>query len=181
MTGKSVTPFELYRANLSFSLQVWSFSHEARQQACEFEMQRIRRDLAATHAIGRAASTARDWSALAVSCQTVLRDYVATTTNLWQQGLGSATRLQTGFFEGLREAFATWQAASTDQWSTHPAVNPVMLPWQEWLQRMGGAATMPGGRAVRSFPVNEHNPTDSATAPASSGPADAEDGEHHAG
>ncbi|RKT10469.1 hypothetical protein B0G69_7875 [Paraburkholderia sp. RAU2J] len=50
MAGKSVTPFDLYRANLSFALQMVSFSHEARQQVSEFEMQRIRRDLAAAQA-----------------------------------------------------------------------------------------------------------------------------------
>ncbi|SDR63040.1 hypothetical protein SAMN05445850_8586 [Paraburkholderia tuberum] len=64
MAGKSVTPFDLYRANLSFALQMGSFSHEARQQVSEFDMQRIRRDLAAAHAIRNAVSTAHDWSEL---------------------------------------------------------------------------------------------------------------------
>ncbi|MFL9893217.1 hypothetical protein P0D71_28955 [Paraburkholderia sp. RL17-383-BIF-A] len=155
MTGKSVTPFELFRANLSFALQALSFGHQARQQACEFEMQRIRRDLEAARAIGNAASAAKDWSALAVSWQTVLRDYMATTTNLWQQGLGAAVRLQTGSFEGMREAFATWQAVSTDQWPTQAAMNPVMQPWQEWLQRVESAAGMPRGRALGGDVLHE--------------------------
>ncbi|MFM0514846.1 hypothetical protein [Paraburkholderia sp. RL17-373-BIF-A] len=43
MAGKSVTRFDLYRANLAFALQMPSFSQEARRQAYEFEMQRIRR------------------------------------------------------------------------------------------------------------------------------------------
>ncbi|MGF6812667.1 hypothetical protein OKW30_007884 [Paraburkholderia sp. Clong3] len=67
MAGKSVTRFDLYRANLSFALQMVSFSHEARQQVSEFEMQRIRRDLAAAHAIRNAVSTAHDWSELSAS------------------------------------------------------------------------------------------------------------------
>lgn len=179
MTGTSVTPLDLYRATLSFALRLLSFSHQARQQACEFEMQRIRRDLAAARAIGNAASAARDWSALAVSLQTVLRDYMATTTNLWQQGLGSAVQLQTGSFEGLRDAFATWQAASTDPWPAYAPMNPVMLPWQEWLQRLGGAAARPVVRAARSEAGYEPHSANSSAPPIASGSA--QDGGHHVG
>lgn len=42
MADRFVTPFDLYRASLSVALQMLSLSHETRQRACEFEMQRRR-------------------------------------------------------------------------------------------------------------------------------------------
>jgi hypothetical protein len=136
MTGKPVTPFDVYRANLTFALQMLGFSLEARQQACEFEMQRIRRDVAAVHGVRSAASAAHDLSKLTASCNTVARDYMATTTNLWQQGVSSAVRLQSAYSEGLHEALATWQSAWSDQWPLHAPNSPAVLLWQEWLQRI---------------------------------------------
>lgn len=183
MAGKSVVPFDLYRANLAFALQVLSFSHGARQQACEFEMQRIRRDLAAVHALRSAASAAHDWSELAVSWQTMVRDYVASTTNLWQQGLGSAVRLQSGFSEGLREALATWQSAWSEPWPTHAPMNPATLPWQEWLQRMQStAAGMPYGLAGRSGVASQGAPLNSASSAQSTAASRrGQQGEQHVG
>ncbi|ORC49533.1 hypothetical protein [Paraburkholderia terricola] len=175
MTDPSVIPFDLYRANLAFALQMLSFGHEARQQAGEFHMQRVRRDLAAAQAIRNAASTARDWNEFAASCQSVAREYLTTTASLWQQGLGSAVRLQSGYGEGLREALATWQSAWSEQWPTHVPMNPVMQPWQEWLQYMQGAAAgMPYRRADRggasqAAPANSANSANSIQPPSSSG------------
>ncbi|RKR38564.1 hypothetical protein [Paraburkholderia sp. BL17N1] len=151
MADRFVTPFDLYRASLSFALQMLSFSHEARQRACEFEMQRARRDMAAAHAVRNAAAAAGDWSEFAASYQASVRDYLATTVNLWQQGLGSAVQGQRGFSEGLCEALATWQSAWREQWPTHVPMNPVMLPWQAWQQQTQSAvAGMPYGRAGRT-------------------------------
>ncbi|CAD6556923.1 hypothetical protein LMG28727_06239 [Paraburkholderia kirstenboschensis] len=180
MAGKSVTPFDLYRANLSLALQVGSFSHEARQQVSELEMQRIRRDLAAAHAIRNAVSTAHDWSEFSASYQSTVRDYMTTTTNLWQQGLDSAVRLQSRFSEGLREALANWQTAWSEQWPTHAPMNPVMLPWQEWLRRMEStAAGMAYGQAGRGDVSSQVTPATSAKSPASG--KRPEQGEHHVG
>lgn len=183
MADKSPIPFDLYRANLAFALQMLSFSHEARQQACEFQMQRIQRDLAALHGIRNAASTAHDWSEFAASYQTMVRDYMATTANLWQQGLGSALRLHNGCSEGLREALANWLSVWGEQWPTHAPTNPVMLPWQAWLQRMENtAAGMAYGQAARgdaTGQVTPANSADSAKSPAAS--ARMEQGERHAG
>lgn len=151
MADPFVTPFDLYRASLSFALQMLSFSHEARQRACEFEMQRVRRDMAAAHAVRNVASDAHDWSEFATSYQALVRDYLATTMNLWLQGLASAVRGQRGFSEGLCEASATWQSAWSEHWPTHVPMNPAMLPWQEWQQRTQNAvAGMPYGRAGRA-------------------------------
>ncbi|MFM0514102.1 hypothetical protein [Paraburkholderia sp. RL17-373-BIF-A] len=181
MADKSVTPFDLYRSNLSFAIQILGISHEARQEACEFEMQRIRRDLAAAHAIRNAASAAHDWSEFAASYQAMVRDYLATTTNLWQQGLGSAVRLQSGCSEGLREALATWQSSWSEQWPTHAPMNPVMLPWQEWLQRTQSMmVAMPYGRAARGDAPSRDTPANSANSGGSPGSRGREkQGEHH--
>jgi hypothetical protein len=186
MAGRSVTPFDLYRANLAFALQLLSFGQEARQQTCEFEMRRIRRDLATAQAIRKVASTAHDWSELAVSCQTVARDYLASTTNLWQQGLGTAVRLQSGCTEGLREGLANWHSAWSDQWPTHTPMNPVVSSWQEWLQRLQSAATgMAGGRAAHAEATSRMGPADFANSAVSrdnGASADHGDhGDHHVG
>ncbi|MBB4514970.1 hypothetical protein [Paraburkholderia fungorum] len=171
MAGTSIIPFDLYRVNLALALQMLSFSQEARQQACEFEMQRIRRDLAAANAIRNAASGVCDWNGFAVSCQTIARDYMETTTRLWQQGFASTVRLQNGCGEGLREALATWQSAWSEQWPTHVPMNPAMLPWQNWLRSMENTlANMPYGNASESGTgghASSANSGNSARSPAS--------------
>jgi hypothetical protein len=186
MAGRSVTPFDLHRANLAFGLQLLSVGHAARQQICEFEMQRIWRDVAAAQALRDVASSARDWSELAVSCQTLARDYLASTTNLWQQGLVSAARLQSGYSDGLREAFANWHSAWSEQWPTHALMNPGMSPWQEWLQRLQStAAGVAGGRAGHceaSGPLAPAHSGNSAGSPANGASRDHDDhGGHHVG
>jgi hypothetical protein len=157
--------------NLALALQMVSVSQEARQQACEFEMQRIRRDLAAANAIRNAASGVCDWNGFAVSCQTIARDYMETTTRLWQQGFASTVRLQNGCGEGLREALATWQSAWSKQWPTHVPMNPAMLPWQNWLRSMENTlANMPYGNASESGTggrASSANSGNSARSPAS--------------
>lgn len=182
MTGKPVTPFNLYRANLTFALQMLGFSLEGRQQACELEMQRIRRDVAAVHGLRNAASAAHDLNKLTASCSTVARDYMATTTNLWQQGVSSAMRLQSGYGEGLREAFATWQSAWSDQWPMHAPNSPAELLWQDWLQRIQNTAVQTpygptgGDDASQDIPAGSAN---SGRSPASGGHD--QQGEHHVG
>ncbi|XUW90510.1 hypothetical protein OH764_26530 [Burkholderia sp. M6-3] len=181
MAGKSVPPFDLCRANLAFALRMLEFNHEARQQACRLELEHIRRDVAAAHAIQHCLSAAHDWSEFAASCHTVVRDYIAATMNLWQQGLGSAARLQGEFSEGLHEALASWQSASLRQWPTHAPLSQAVLPWQAWLQPAESAVAdqafaraSRGDAASRSAPVNAPN---SVKSPASNGHD--QEGDHH--
>ena len=135
MATESIAPLDPYRANLGLALRMLSFGHEARRQACEFEMQRIKRDLAALNAAREATTGARDWSELASSYQTTLRDYLATTTNLWQQGLASAARQQSACSDGMHDALVRWQSAWTDEWQKSTGINPLSPPLQEWLTR----------------------------------------------
>ncbi|MFP3563317.1 hypothetical protein [Paraburkholderia sp. SIMBA_030] len=128
-----ITPFDVHRANLEFALRMLSFGHEARQQACEFELQRIKRDLAAMHA-AREAAGARDWTEFGASCQAMLRDYLDATTNLWQQGWVSAMRQQSACCDGMREALASWQSTWTEQWQKSTGMNPAAIPMQEWTK-----------------------------------------------
>ncbi|MFL9965472.1 hypothetical protein PQR02_31410 [Paraburkholderia sediminicola] len=182
MTGKRVTPFNLYRANLTFALQMLGFSLEARQQACDFEMQRIRRDVAAVHGMRNAASAAHDLSKLTASCGTAARDYMATTTNLWQQGVSSAMRLQSAYSQGLREALATWQSAWSDQWPMHAPNSPAVLLWQEWLQRIQHTAAQTPYGPTGGDDASQDIPDGSAysgRSPPSGGRA--QQGEHHVG
>jgi hypothetical protein len=180
MEGKSVPPFDLYCANLSSALRMLEFNHQARQQACKLEMERILRDMEAAHAIQHCLSAAHDWSEFAASFQTVVRDYIAATMNLWQQGLGSAARLQGGLSEGLHEALATW-SASLWQWPTHAPLSQAVLPWQAWPRPAeSAAADHVSARASRSdatsriAPVNAPN---SVKSPASDGHD--QEGDHH--
>ncbi|MBB5496020.1 hypothetical protein [Paraburkholderia sp. MM5384-R2] len=135
MATDSTTPLNLYRANLGLALRMLGCGHEYRRQACEFEMLRIKRDLAALNATRDAATGAHDWSELAAGYQTMLRDYMAATTNLWQQGLVSAARHQTACSDDMRDALAGWQAAWTGNWQQGAGMNLAALPLQDWMRR----------------------------------------------
>jgi hypothetical protein len=135
MATESTTPPDPYRANLALVLRILMFGHDARRQACEFEMRRIKRGLAALTATREATTGARDWSELASSYQAMLRDYMAATTNLWQQGLISAARQQSACGDGMRDAIGRCQSAWADVWQKGTGINPSSMPLQEWLQR----------------------------------------------
>lgn len=185
MTGKPVTPLNLYRANLTFALQMLGFSVEARRQACEFEMQRIRRDVAAVHGIRNAASAAHDLNKLTASCSTVARDYMLTTANLWLQGVSSAMRLQSAYSEGLREALASWQSAWSDQWpmpAPNSAAASLWQEWQEWLKVTQNTVSQSAYGSVRGDGVSQANPASSANSGRSPGAVSGDQqGAHHGG
>ncbi|WP_341318333.1 hypothetical protein WN982_25045 [Paraburkholderia sp. IMGN_8] len=134
MASEFITPLDAYRANLTLALRMMNFGHEVRQLACAFEMLRIKRDLAVMNATREAALGARDWNDFGVSCQTMLRDYLEATTNLWQQGWVSSMRQQSAYSDGMREALAKWQSTWTDHWQKGPGMNPTAIPVQEWMQ-----------------------------------------------
>jgi hypothetical protein len=169
MATESTGPLDLYRANLGLvprTLNVW---HEARQQVCEFEMLRVKRDLAALSA-KREAAGARDWSELASSYQTTLREYLAATTNLWQQGLVSAVKQQSVCSDGMRDAFARWQAAWTGQWQKAAGMTSTMMPLQEWMQRFDQTVRgAPDGRAAFGPDMNSAAPPAAARSRAAQG------------
>ncbi|MGA7776758.1 MAG: hypothetical protein WCA85_03475 [Paraburkholderia sp.] len=133
MATESTTPLNLSRANMGLALRVLSFWHEARQQVCEFEMLRIKRDLAALHAT-REAAGADDWNTIAASCQTILRNYMEASASLWQQGLTAAIKQQTATNDGMGDALAKWQASWAEEWQKSSGMNATAMPLQEWMQ-----------------------------------------------
>ncbi|NPT56153.1 hypothetical protein [Paraburkholderia elongata] len=153
MTTEATTPLDVYRANLELALRMLSCGHKARQQACEFAMQRVKRDLTAINTTREAAAGAHDWNDFGESCQVMLRDYIEATTNLWQQGWVSALRQQSAYSDGIREALANWQSTWTDQWKKSIGMNPAAIPMQEWTQHfeqaLGGVLE---GRAPVAVP-----------------------------
>lgn len=175
MAIESIAPLDLYRANLGLALRMLSFGHEGRRQACEFEMQRINRDLAALNAGREATTGARDWSELAASYQTMLRDYMAATSNLWQQGLVSAARQQSACSDGMRDALVRWQSAWADEWQKSTGINPVSPPLQEWLQRF--EQTISGALDGRTPFARSTN----STMPTAAAHSHAQQGDRHVG
>jgi hypothetical protein len=170
MATESTTPPDPYRANLAFVLRILMFGHDARRQACEFEMQRIKRDLAALTATREATTAARDWSELALSLQAMLRDYMATTANLWQQGLISAARQQSARSDGMRDAIGRWQSAWSDVWQKGTGINPSSTSLQEWLQRFEQTASGAlDGRTAFGQCMNSAMPTAAAHSRAQQG------------
>jgi hypothetical protein len=158
------------------------FSVEARRQACEFEMQRIRRDVAAVHGIRNAASAAHDLDKLTASCSTVARDYVSTTANLWLQGVSSAMRLQSAYSEGLREALASWQSAWSDQWPMPAPNSPAVPLWQEWLKVIQNTVSQSPYGSTGGDGASQANPASSANSGRSQGAGSRDQqGAHHAG
>ena len=64
MANEFTTPFDAYRAKLESALRMLCFGHEFRQQACEFEMLRVKRDFAAMRSTCEAALGAPEGRAL---------------------------------------------------------------------------------------------------------------------
>ncbi|RZF23369.1 hypothetical protein EVC45_45015 [Paraburkholderia sp. UYCP14C] len=87
MTVQPITSLNLCAANLTLALQMQATYHETLKRNCDLGLQRIRRDIAAVQAICDVAVAARDCTELAASYLIMSRDYVATTRDLWQQGL----------------------------------------------------------------------------------------------
>ncbi|MGF6735654.1 hypothetical protein OKW50_007827 [Paraburkholderia youngii] len=89
MTVQPVTSLNLCAATLTLGLQMQASCHETLRRNCDLGLERIRRDIAAVQAMCDVASAARDCTELAASYLIMSRDCVATTRDLWQQGLWS--------------------------------------------------------------------------------------------
>jgi hypothetical protein len=82
------TPFDMYRTNLDIALRMLASAQGWRQHASMVEKLRIERDADVMRRMRGSAATATDWSEFLGSFQAVLRDYLATTSNIWQQCMG---------------------------------------------------------------------------------------------
>lgn len=130
------TPLDVYRANLDIALRIFASAQEWRQHACAFEKLRIERDVDTLRRMRESAAAAKDWTECQASFQTVLCDYLVTTSNIWQQSVGLAVRDRDAFGEGLRDAFNNWQSAWVDQWKKAADVTGSGIPVREWLRQL---------------------------------------------
>lgn len=133
MTTESTTMPDLFRANLDVAFYLLHIGQQGRQRAWEFEMLRITRDFALLDATRKAVSQAHDWSDLASNCQTNLRDYAGTTSDLWQQGPITAARQQSVDLDGMRDALTKWQATVSANWQA--GANITTVPWHEGVRQ----------------------------------------------
>ncbi|MFL9913736.1 hypothetical protein [Paraburkholderia sp. RL17-337-BIB-A] len=105
----------------------------------------------------------------------MLREYLAATTNLWQQGLVSAVKQQNACIDGMRDAFARWQAAWRGEWQTGAGMTSTTMPLQEWMQRFEQTVRdAPDGRA-------EFGPDMNSAAPPTAARSRAAQGDRHVG
>lgn len=114
MTTESTTMPDLFRANLDVAFYLPDIGQQGRQRAWEFEMLRITRDFAS-------------------NCQTNLRDYAGTTSDLWQQGPITAARQQSVDLDGMRDALTKWQATVSANWQA--GANITTVPWHEGVRQ----------------------------------------------
>lgn len=145
MASEFNTPFEVYRANLGVALRMFALAEEWRQHACELEKLRIERDVDALRRMRESATTAKNWDEYQAGFQAMLRDYFATTSNIWQQGMGLAIRNRDALGEGVRDALNSWQSAWADQWQKTAEVSGSGAPVQEWLQHLEQAIAAGSG------------------------------------
>ena len=137
-------PFEIYRTNLTLALRMLSFGQDWRQRAGTLEKLRTERDCETLRQTREAATTARDWSEFNADIQTAARDYFATSSNIWQQGLGFAVHDQGAFGDAIREALRGWQANWGDQWQRQwqeqwrkvVDLNAAGTPVRDWMQQV---------------------------------------------
>lgn len=130
------TPFDMYRANLDIALRMLASAQGWRQHAYAVEKLRIERDADVMRRMRGAAATAKDWNEYQASFQAVLRDYLATTSNIWQQSMGLAVRNRDALGEGMHDALNSWQSAWADQWNKAADVSGSGTPVREWLQHL---------------------------------------------
>ncbi|SDH31846.1 hypothetical protein [Paraburkholderia phenazinium] len=130
------TPFEMYLANLDIALRMLTSAQEWRQHACALEKLRIERYGDALRRTRESAAIAKDWNECQASFQAVLSDYLATTSNIWQQSVGLAVRNRGAFGEAVRDALNNWQSAWADQWKKAADVSGSGAPLREWLQHL---------------------------------------------
>jgi hypothetical protein len=105
----------------------------------------------------------------------MLRDYLATTINVWQQGLIAAARQQSACNDGMRDTFARWQTLWTSNWQKSTGIGPITTPLQDWLRRFEQAvADAPHGHAALA------RRTDS-TVPSAGANGRGQQGEQHVG
>lgn len=145
MESEFNTSFGMYRANLDIALRMLASRQEWRQHACAFEKQRIDRDVDTLRRMRESTAAAKDWNEYLASFQTVLRDYLATTSNIWQQSMGLAARNCDAFGEAVRDALNNWQAAWAEQWKKAADVTGSGAPVREWLRQLEQVATAGSG------------------------------------
>jgi hypothetical protein len=137
------TPFDMYRTNLDIALRMLASAQGWRQHASMVEKLRIERDADVMRRMRGSAATATDWSEFLGSFQAVLRDYLATTSNIWQQCMGLAVRNRDAIGEGMRDALNSWQPAWADQWKKAADMSGCSAPVYEWLQHHDSAQAAP--------------------------------------
>ena len=130
------TPFDMYRANLDIAFRMLASAQEWRQHAYAVEKLRIERDADTLRRMRESAATAKGWNEYQASFQAVLRDYLATTSNIWQQSMGLAVRNRDTWGEGVRDALNSWQSAWADQWKKVADLSGSGAPVHEWLRHV---------------------------------------------
>jgi hypothetical protein len=143
------TPCDICRANVGLALRMLTLGQEWREHACTLEKLRVERDLDALRQLRESVGAAKDWNEFNANAQTMLHDYFATSSNIWQQGMGLAVHNQIAFGESLRDALKGWQSAWAERWQKAVAGNAAGTPMHEWMQRFGQTvASAPDAQGV---------------------------------
>lgn len=133
MTTDFKTPFDIYRANLEFSMRVFTLGLEWRQNVYALEARRIEHDLdTIRHALDAIADT-KNRNALAAISQALLHDYVTRGACAWQERIGMTIQNQCALRDNISNALRHWQLSVTGPMLRVGDKDVADTPFRDWV------------------------------------------------
>ncbi|BFG79983.1 hypothetical protein PTKU46_80170 [Paraburkholderia terrae] len=129
METEFTNSFNLGRTNLRLALRLVSLAHEWQQHAGELQARRIERDIEALRREHEAVADAKNWSEINAATQAVMRDYLAASASLWQEGMNVAMRNQNAFGEAIADWLKNVQSAWTGEFQKTAGARKAAMPY----------------------------------------------------
>lgn len=134
-------PFNVGRSNLRLALRLVSLAHEWQQQAWALQARRIERDIEALRCGCEAVADAKDWGEINSATQTVMRDYLAMSASLWQEGMAVAMRNQSAVGEAIADSLKNLQSVWPGEFQKASGADKGSMP--HWFNGIGQALQTP--------------------------------------
>ncbi|OUL96376.1 hypothetical protein [Paraburkholderia hospita] len=141
MTTEFNTPFDIYRANLEFSVHVLTLGLEWQQNVYAFEARRLERDLRAISHTLDAIAVTKDWNTVAAMSQALLHDYVTRGASALQERVGTTIQNQCALRDNISNALKHWQLNVTGPMLGAGDKEVAGTPFRGWVNAFERAMT----------------------------------------
>lgn len=141
MVTASNSPFDTCRANAAAALTMLTQGQQWREQLLKLQQRRLDCERAALEGTLDTLRHAQDWTDLATQSQAVLRDYLSTSTAIWQESVTVAMQDAGAWAETARGLARNWQESLARMQASSPATSAMpMRDWMTAFERAVGAA-----------------------------------------